>query len=255
MFHFSKPTIMHRAVHDVVRHYPTYVTTTLGILFGAFVVTLLAELTMGTINTLLPRMNLSTIPLISLIGVLRLIAYSLGIIAVTYITGLLTMASLSNKGFRSNLRIVHSRFVDILFLTIIFMILGVLIFTPLLGISIVMFFQPAFSTLIASLLLALFCVLTIMGTLWFILTPYVMLDKKLGTLTTIKKTFQLVSKKEWFMLKRVALAFVLLVAFQILNVGAAVISIYFSFLVSLSFLFFIVPFFYSYFKVTYEDLA
>ncbi len=255
MFHFLKPTVMHRTVHDVIRHYPTYVTTMLGILFGAFIITLIGQLSMGVVNTLIPRMNLATFPLLALIAVLRLVAYSVGIIAITYITGLLTMASLSNKGFRAHLRIVHSRFVDLLFLNVIFIILGVLTFTPLLGISVVMFFQPTLSTLIASLLLALFCILTIMGALWFVLTPYVMLDKKLDIVATLKKTFQIVSQKEWFMLKRLAIAFVLLVAVQILNVGSALISIYFSFLVSLSFLFFVVPFFYSYFKATYEDLA
>lgn len=184
-----------------------------------------------------------------------LVAWVVGLIFMAFVQALWVNISLKGGKISETIKISLSRLKPFTLLTLIIGLATALAFSPLYGIVLVYFFNTFAQNILLVALLVMLIVLLVVVSVYFVFTPYLMLDKNL----TLKETFvankKLISSKEGFIFGSIAffaIAFVALnLAFFPLLVAVPGLG---GMILNLIVIFFVLPYAYSYFACAYNHL-
>jgi hypothetical protein len=251
---FDKLSVhVHKTIVSLTQNYHAYLKI-LGLMLLSSVLLKILSIVVGMIAVKFAlAASLTFAQVISLKLALAVIAWIILFVFAVYFHGLLVQASLGQTDLKKNKLSLKKNFANFLILSIYFVIAGFLVYGPIFGIGLIGFLQLPAKNLIALLLLLLFIAALLFLSILLSLTPYVLLDSGKNAMTSLKNSLELIRGHEPLLIGRIVILAILILAFQIIYAVSFQNNLM-SFIASLVFLIFVLPFIYSFFALLYKHL-
>lgn len=250
---FSHDALITRATKHFKSQFLQYAKIILVMLAGLFVITLIDSLASAMLTRALTPYVKNLAQVMSTNILYKSVIWIILFLWVTFTQGLLIHTSLDEK--KQTLRQLIKHFLQdyrkFIILSLILLVIGGAVLIPFYGFGIVMILNFPLQGFVAALLLILF-VIIILACLWALMfAPFVMLDLHSGIKTTFKTNLSLVKNKFGQIMKKMILPFAVIIA---LNLIMGVLPGGIAAILSLVYLFLIIPWLYSYIAALYRQL-
>lgn len=250
---FSHNSLITRASKHFKSQYLSYTKIIIVMLAGLFIITLIDSFASALLGTVLAPYVTNLGQLISSNILYKSIIWVIVFLWITFTQGLLIHTSLDEK--KQTLRQIIKHFRNDYFkfavLSLLLLIIGGAVLLPFYGFGIVMIMNFPLQGVVAALLLLLFIVVVI-TCLWALMfAPFIMLDLHTNVKTTLKNELAFVKNKFGRIMKNMILPFAIII---LLNLVMGVLPSSMAAILSMVYLFLILPWLYSYIAALYRQL-
>lgn len=250
---FSHDALITRASKHFKSQFLLYVKIIMLMMLGLFVITAVDSFASAMLGIAITPYVKNLGQLISSNILYKSVIWVIVFLWVTFTQGLLIHTSLDEKKQSLQQIVAHFRkdYRKFAILSLLLLIIGGAVLLPFYGFGIVMILNFPLKGFVAALLLVLFFVIIIIC-LWALLfAPFIMLDLHSNIKTTLKNNLALVKNKFSLIIKNMILPFAIII---LLNLVMGVLPSSLAAILSLAYLFLILPWLYSYIAALYRQL-